>query len=97
MILLLGWMGLAERKVLERNRRYALVACALLGAVLTPADVVSMLLLFVPLYLLYELGIILLRIAPANRVAEGSVVKSAVKDAMGRNQSDSDNDQGDAL
>ena len=95
-ILLLGWMGLAERRVLERNRRYALVACALLGAVLTPADVVSMLLLFIPLYLLYELGIILLRIAPAHRVAEGSVVKSAVRDAMGRGPSSKDsNDEHD--
>ena len=94
-ILLLGWMGLAERRVLERNRRYALVVCALLGAVLTPADVVSMVLLFIPLYLLYELGIILLRIAPAHRVAEGTVMKSAMRDAMWRRPSPKDDEDGD--
>jgi sec-independent protein translocase protein TatC len=74
-IVLLGWMGLAEREFLERNRRYALLLCAVLGAILTPADIVSMVLLFVPLYLLYELGIILLRIAPADRVAAGTMFK----------------------
>ena len=72
-ILLLGWVGLADRRFLQRNRRYALLICALLGAVLTPADVLSMILLLIPLYLLYEVGILLLRFAPAGRVAQGSL------------------------
>lgn len=70
-ILLLGWVGIADRGFLQRNRRYALLVCAVLGAILTPADIVSMVLLFIPLYLLYEFGILLLAIAPADRVAEG--------------------------
>jgi len=73
-ILLLGWIGLVERETLRRNRRYALLVCAVLGAVLTPAEVVSMVLLFVPLYVLYELGILLLAFAPAHRVAAGTVL-----------------------
>jgi len=72
-ILLLGWVGLADRRFLQKNRRYALLVCALLGAILTPADVLSMILLLVPLYLLYEVGILLLRFAPADRVARGAL------------------------
>ena len=73
-ILLLGWVGIADRGFLQRNRRYALLVCAVLGAILTPADIVSMVLLFIPLYLLYEFGIVLLAIAPADRVADGSLL-----------------------
>ncbi len=73
-ILLLGWVGIADRGFLQRNRRYALLVCAVLGAILTPADIVSMVLLFVPLYLLYEFGILLLAIAPADRIAEGTLL-----------------------
>ncbi len=73
-ILLLGWIGIVERETLRRQRRYALLVCAVLGAVLTPADIVSMVLLFIPLYVLYELGIVLLAFAPADRVASGTVL-----------------------
>ena len=86
-IVLLGWMGVVERTFLERNRRYALLICAMLGAILTPADIVSMMLLFVPLYLLYELGIILLRIAPAQRVATGTIFR------RNQDQTNSDDDE----
>ncbi|MHC5027794.1 MAG: twin-arginine translocase subunit TatC, partial [Planctomycetota bacterium] len=68
-ILLLGWVGIASPTWLRAQRRYALLACGVLGALLTPADVVSMLALMFPLYGLYELGILLLVIAPASRVA----------------------------
>ncbi len=76
-ILLLGWTGLIDRETLRRQRRYALLVCAVLGAVLTPADVVSMVLLFVPLYVLFELGMVLLLLAPADRVASGTILGSS--------------------
>jgi len=77
-IMLLGWMGLVPPRVLQTNRRYALGLCAVLAAVLTPADIFSMLMLLVPLYGLYEVGILLLKIAPAERVREGRVLRSLV-------------------
>jgi sec-independent protein translocase protein TatC len=73
-IVLLGWVGLATPDWLAKNRKYALFVCGILSAFLTPADVVSMLVLLIPLYFLYELGILLLRIAPASAVAEGSII-----------------------
>ena len=67
-ILLLGWLGVVSPDGLARQRKYALLACALVAAITTPADIVSMLMMLIPLYLLYELGIFLLRVLPASRV-----------------------------
>ncbi|MEM9065010.1 MAG: twin-arginine translocase subunit TatC [Planctomycetota bacterium] len=70
-VLLLGWAGLVTRGFLAKYRRYALMGCLVAGALLTPADPFSMLLLAGPLYLLYEFGMILMLILPADRVARG--------------------------
>lgn len=61
-VLLLGWSGIVERASFAKHRRPALAVCFVLGAVLTPADPLSMLLLAIPLYGLYELGVLLLTI-----------------------------------
>jgi len=72
-MLLLGWLDLVRVDWLRRNRRYALFGAAVLGAILTPADPWSMVAMMAPLYLLYELGIILMVLFPASRVAGGEV------------------------
>ena len=52
-----------SRKVFEKNRRYAILAIAILAALLTPTpDVVNMALMGGPLYLLYEAGILIIRV-----------------------------------
>lgn len=80
-VLLLGWANIIQISGLTKYRRHAAFACAALGAILTPtADPVTMLLLAGPLYLLYELGIILLRFMPASRVAAGFKKQPAVGD-----------------
>jgi sec-independent protein translocase protein TatC len=77
-VLLLGWAGIVEIGTLTKYRRYAAFICAALGAILTPtADPFTMLLLAGPIYLLYELGIIMLRLLPASRVAAGFKGKAA--------------------
>lgn len=68
-VLLLGWAGIIERQTLARYRRHVCAICAVLGAALTPADPISMLLMMIPLYLLFELGMFLLAVLPAHRVA----------------------------
>jgi len=74
-VLLLGWVGLATTKWLRERRKYALFICGIAAAVLTPTgDMISMMILLVPLYALYELGILLLVIAPASRVSEGRIL-----------------------
>ncbi len=62
LLMILERAGLVTREQLARSRRYAIVACAVVSAVLTPPDVVSQLMLLVPLYLLYELALIAIRV-----------------------------------
>jgi sec-independent protein translocase protein TatC len=54
--------GIVTLEQLTKSRRYAIVASAAVAAVLTPPDVVSMLLLLVPLYSLYEFAILAIRL-----------------------------------
>ncbi|HET9333506.1 MAG TPA: twin-arginine translocase subunit TatC [Gemmatimonadota bacterium] len=58
-ILVLTWVGVLPVRVLRRYRRHAIAVMAIVSAVLTPADVVSMLLMLVPLYLLFEISVVL--------------------------------------
>lgn len=55
----LGKLGVINAGMLSRFRRYAIVAIAIFGAILTPPDVISQALLAVPLYLLYEISIVI--------------------------------------
>ena len=56
-------VGVLTRQFYERNRRFAVLLIAILSALLTPTpDIVNMLLMGGPLYLLYEAGIIILRV-----------------------------------
>ena len=56
-IIILATLGLVTSQFLARNRRYAIVVAAVAAALLAPPDAVSMLLMMVPLWGLYEVGI----------------------------------------
>jgi sec-independent protein translocase protein TatC len=58
LLMLLERAGLVTRQQLKGGRRYAIVVAFVIAAVLTPPDVVSQLLLAVPLVLLYEVSLI---------------------------------------
>jgi sec-independent protein translocase protein TatC len=68
-VLVLGWVGIVTPQMLAKYRKHAIMVCAILGAALTPGDPVSMVLLTVPLVMLFEFGILLLKWLPASRVA----------------------------
>lgn len=54
---------LIPRHTFEKNRRYAVLIISIVAAVLTPTpDVFNMMLMGVPLYALYEAGIVVLKI-----------------------------------
>jgi sec-independent protein translocase protein TatC len=65
---MLGWVGIINPKTMRKFRKHALAVSTILGAVLTPADPLSMVLLAGPLYLLYELGLLILQVLPIERV-----------------------------
>lgn len=72
-IVLLGWTGLVGTSTLRAKRKWALLICSVVAALTTPADVISMAFMLIPLYLLYELGILLLVFVPASRLSEGDM------------------------
>ena len=85
LLMLLERAGIVTREQLARSRRYALVASAAVSAVLTPPDAVSMVLLMVPLYALYELAIIAIRITHWRRSRREASAGTSISDA-GRNE-----------
>ena len=58
----LAKIGIATPEFLRQKRRHAVIIILIVAAVLTPPDVVSQLLLAVPLMVLYEVGIIFTRV-----------------------------------
>ena len=82
LLMILERAGLVTREQLAKSRRYAIVGAAAVSAVLTPPDVVSMLMLLVPLYGLYEFAILAIRIthwrAARKAARSGSAANSVV-------------------
>jgi len=75
---LLSYLGVVNAAFLTRNRRYAILFIAVASAVITPTpDVFNMALMGGPLYLLFEIGILLVKIIERRRAAV------AVKQSLG--------------
>jgi sec-independent protein translocase protein TatC len=62
-MVLLGKIGLLKVQTLAAHRRYAILAVAIMAALLTPTpDIFNMTLMGLPLYLLFEIGLIGMRL-----------------------------------
>ena len=74
---LIVWTGLTTPAKLAKARPYVFLTCFVIGMFLTPPDVISQTLLAVPVYILYELGLLMSRFfvakpAGAEAVSENS-------------------------
>ena len=69
----LGWVTPAQ---LKEARGYAIVGIFILAAVITPPDVVSQLMLAIPMCLLYEAGIVAARVLAPREAAAGDSGKA---------------------
>lgn len=67
LLMLVERAGLVKLEQLQKGRRYAIVAAFIVAAVLTPPDVISQLLLAIPLIMLYEIALIGIRITRRRR------------------------------
>lgn len=74
---LLVRVGLLKTDTLSRGRKYAVVILLTLAAILTPPDILSQILLFIPLYILYELSIIACRNIEKNSARKMMDTKNA--------------------
>lgn len=55
---LLIWVGVVDVETLRKSRPYVIVGCFVVGMLLTPPDVFSQTLLAVPMWLLFEAGVL---------------------------------------
>ncbi|HZT18231.1 MAG TPA: twin-arginine translocase subunit TatC [Dongiaceae bacterium] len=67
LLTLLTRVGIVTTEGLRKKRRYAIVAIAAVAAVVTPPDPFSMMSLFVPIVLLYEISILSARFVEKKR------------------------------
>jgi sec-independent protein translocase protein TatC len=68
-VVLLAATGLVRIETLTRNRGYVILGIFIIAAFLTPPDAVSQSFMAVPMYVLYELGIVFARLAQRRRRA----------------------------
>lgn len=61
--LLLAWTGIASAKSMANKRPYVIVGCFVFAMLLTPPDVISQLMLAIPTWILFEIGIVFARLA----------------------------------
>ena len=61
---LLVWVGILSREQLKTFRPYVIVICFIVAALLTPPDVMSQCMLAIPMWFLYEAGMIACRWLP---------------------------------
>ena len=66
-VVLLVMMGLVRVESLKKNRGYVLIGIFIVAALLTPPDAISQCSLAIPMYLLYEGGILMARLMSRSR------------------------------
>lgn len=77
-LVLLAKVGVIDDRFLRKNRRWAIVLLAFAAAIITPSqDAFSMLAMFVPLYVLYEVSIVVSRFVQPKRVDAPAVEDSS--------------------
>ena len=69
-IFVLNRTGLVSIPALKRSRKYVIIGMFAISAIATPPDVISQITLAVPLYALFELGILLSWFAERKRKLE---------------------------
>ena len=57
-VVILSWMGAVDPDNLAKKRPYVFVLCFVFGMLLTPPDIISQTLLAIPMWLLFEIGIL---------------------------------------
>ena len=76
-IVLLVSTGLVRIDTLARNRGYVLLGIFVQAAVITPPDVISLTVIALPMYALYEVGMLMARVLARGRIAEQRAAEAA--------------------
>lgn len=68
-----GWVTIAQ---LKEARSYVIVGAFVIGAIFTPPDIISQFMLAVPLWLLYEAGIVVAQLSNPESTPKENTIKS---------------------
>ena len=71
---MLAATGLVRVETMAKNRGYVVLGIFVIAAFLTPPDAISQSFMAVPMYLLYEIGIVLSRVLLRERLAQEKAV-----------------------
>ena len=66
---LLVWTGFVKLSTLKKNRGFVLLGIFIVAAFLTPPDAVSQSFMAVPMYILYEIGIVMAKLLLKDKLA----------------------------
>ena len=69
-VVLLSIVGVVTPDQLAEKRRYAILVAFIIGAIFTPPDILSQFMLAIPVWMLYELGILVARVMVKNKTKE---------------------------
>jgi len=69
----LGLTGLVSNRFLKEKRRYAVVGITVLSAIAAPPDALSMILLMIPLWFMYEISIIIVGFFEKKKASEENI------------------------
>ncbi|QID18767.1 twin-arginine translocase subunit TatC [Nitrogeniibacter mangrovi] len=77
-VILLTKFGIVERSKLKEARPYVVVGAFVIAAVVTPPDMISQFMLAVPMWMLFELGLILAKYVSQDSAADDEVSSTDV-------------------
>ncbi|NUN04497.1 MAG: twin-arginine translocase subunit TatC [Bdellovibrio sp.] len=72
-IVVLGMLGIVSQSFLKKHRRYAVMTISVIAAVITPPDLLSMIMMLIPMLLLFEAGVFIVGIFEKKRNEESAV------------------------
>lgn len=67
---ILIWSGITTADALAKKRPFIIVGCFVFGMLLTPPDIISQSLLAIPMWMLFELGVLFGRMIDSKRAAK---------------------------
>ncbi len=68
-LIVMGMFGVVSHAFLKEKRRYAIMVLAVISAVITPPDLLSMVMMLIPMVLLYEIAVVFVGIFERKRIA----------------------------
>lgn len=72
-VVILGMLGIVSQSFLRKNRRYAVMILAIFAAIITPPDLLSMMMMLVPMWFLFEISVLIVGIFERKRAQTQTV------------------------